>query len=198
MTGRDGDPDEKPTATAIGGNHANWGPGVHTPDDTEKPTRVLESTGRPSTGRVTTPDVDEAATSIFKTPAAKSDADLSAAPVGWVVIVAGPGVGSAFPLGYGSNRIGRGSGIEVAINHGDEAISRGAHARIVYDLKGRTFYLAPGEGTGLTYHDGAPVLAPITLAADAQIEIGHTALRFVPLCGPDFDWTELAAKAPVR
>jgi len=195
MTGRDNDPDERKTATAIGGN-LSWSPGVHTPDDTEQPTKVLDAT---KTRTKTVPgeqeDVDEARTRIQRVPTPSGEVDLSRAPVGWIVITAGPGIGSAFPLSYGSNRIGRGAGIEVALNFGDESISRGAHARLVYDLKGRSFYLAPGEGTGLTYQNGAPVLSPISIAAEAQIEIGNTHLRFVPLCGASFDWLDADVKA---
>ncbi len=53
----------------------------------------------------------------------------------------------------------------------------------------RKFYLQQGEGNQLTYLEGQPVLTPTQLAAGNQIRLGDTVLRFVPLCGKDFDWT---------
>ena len=43
----------------------------------------------------------------------------------------------------------------------------------------------------LTYLDDEPVLAPTPLEALRHIVLGATTLRFVPLCGPDFDWQDL-------
>ena len=47
-----------------------------------------------------------------------------------------------------------------------------------------------GGGTNLTYVDDEPVLAPRELEPLAHVQMGHTVLRFVPLCGPGFSWED--------
>ena len=108
--------------------------------------------------------------------------------VGWLAIVEGPGKGNALQLGYGSNAIGRGETARVNLDFGDDQISRGGHAIVTYDPRGKKFYVQHGGGTNLTYLDDQPVLIPIELPALSHISIGNTVLRFVPLCGEEFDW----------
>lgn len=110
--------------------------------------------------------------------------------VGWLVVVEGPGKGRAVPLGYGSNSIGRGATDRIKLDFGDEQISRSGHAVVTYDPRGRKFYVQHGGGTNLTYLGDQPVLAPAELPALSHIGIGHTVLRFVPLCGAEFDWQD--------
>ena len=110
--------------------------------------------------------------------------------VGWLVVVEGPGKGRAVPLGYGSNSIGRGATDRIKLDFGDEQISRSGHAVVTYDPRGRQFYVQHGGGTNLTYLGDQPVLAPTGLPALSHISIGHTVLRFVPLCGAEFDWQD--------
>jgi hypothetical protein len=110
--------------------------------------------------------------------------------VGWLVVVKGPGRGKALPLGYGMNPIGREpAGNRVCLPFGDEEISRKKHAILTYDPRGRKFYLQHGDSTNLTYLGDAPVLSPTLVEGGETIRIGReTELRFVPLCGEDFDW----------
>ena len=110
--------------------------------------------------------------------------------VGWLVVVEGPGKGRAVPLGYGSNSIGRGATDRIKLDFGDEQISRSGHAVVTYDPRGRQYYVQHGGGTNLTYIGDQPVLAPTALPALSHISIGHTVLRFVPLCGAEFDWQD--------
>ena len=110
--------------------------------------------------------------------------------VGWLVVTAGPGKGRVCPLGYGSNSLGRGEGSRVKLDFGDDRISREGHATLTYDPRGRKFYLQHGGGKNLTYRGDEPVLAPATLEAMQEFSIGGTTLRFVPFCGPDFDWQD--------
>ncbi|MCH8056608.1 MAG: FHA domain-containing protein [Proteobacteria bacterium] len=93
-------------------------------------------------------------------------------------------------LGYGNNSIGRDVSQAIALDHGDSRISRENHCTVTYDPVNRKFYLQPGAGKNLTYLEGQLVLADTQLAAGNQIRVGDTELRFVPLCGKDFDWTE--------
>ena len=90
----------------------------------------------------------------------------------------------------GNNSIGRDVSQAIALDHGDSRISRENHCTVTYDPVSRKFYLQPGAGKNLTYLESQPVLALTQLAAGNQIRVGDTELRFVPLCGKDFDWTE--------
>lgn len=111
--------------------------------------------------------------------------------VGWLVVIAGPGQGRVLSLGYGTNSIGRSESERVQLDFGDDQISRSNHAVITYDMRGRRFYVQHGGGKNLTYLGDLPVLAPTELPSFAHISIGGTTLRFVPLCGSDFEWQDL-------
>ncbi len=110
--------------------------------------------------------------------------------VGWLVVVEGPGKGRAVQLGYGSNSLGRGATDRVKLDFGDDQISRDSHAVVTYDPRGRKFYVQHGGGTNLTYLGDQPLLTPAELPELSHIRIGNTVLRFVPLCGAEFDWQD--------
>lgn len=111
--------------------------------------------------------------------------------VGWLVVVAGPGKGQVCKLGYGTNSLGRGENARARLDFGDEQISRENHAALTYDPRGRKFYVQHGGGVNLTYLGDSPVLTPTPLEPMQDICIGDTTLRFVPFCGPEFDWQDL-------
>ena len=113
-------------------------------------------------------------------------------PVGWLVVVQGPGQGNVVTIGNGVNTIGRASSERVCLDFGDTLISREKHALITYDPRGKKFYIQQGDGTNLTYIGDAPVLAPTELDGFTTIQMGETVLLFVPLCGERFDWAEYA------
>ena len=113
-------------------------------------------------------------------------------PVGWLVVIQGPGQGEVVTLGNGVNPIGRAPDERACLDFGDSLISRHRHALITYDPKGRKFYIQQGDGTNLTYVGDAPVLTPTELHGFSKIQIGETVLLFVPLCGERFDWAEYA------
>ena len=135
-------------------------------------------------------------------PAASVDGDpMDDPPVGWLVIVAGPGRGRVATLGNNRNFIGRDRGQRVSLDYGDDTISREGHGEIVYDPNHRGFHVGPGTGTNLTYvkvREGdfrqldlyEPVLAHRPLEPLAYLWMGNTVLRFVPLCGGDFSWED--------
>lgn len=125
-------------------------------------------------------------------PAANDDFLPNGPVVGWLVVVGGPGKGSSITLGYGMNSIGRDADNRVPIPFGDEQISRKKHATLVYDPRGRKYYLQHGDSSNLTYVGETPVLEATMLSGGETIRIGgETELRFVPLCGEDFDWERL-------
>ena len=109
-------------------------------------------------------------------------------PVGWLVVVDGPGKGRAVQIGHGMNGIGRGNDQRIRLDFGDSTISRHRHSVVTYDPKSHTFYLSHGEGDNLTYLGESPVLQPVTLSAYDRITVGATSLLFLPLCGAEFEW----------
>ncbi len=113
--------------------------------------------------------------------------------VGWLVVVAGADRGRDFRLHAGRNFVGRSPEMHVALTN-DRAVSRDRHAIVVYDPRANRFRVMPGESAGLVYRNGAPVDAPQDLAAEDEIEVGDTRLRFVPLCTEHFQWDADAAR----
>lgn len=118
-----------------------------------------------------------------------SDAPAIVPVVGWLVVTEGPGRGAAMGLISGMNAVGRGDGNAVQIDFGDRAISREAHAYVIYDNEMRTFHVTHGGKTNLVRLNDAPVLAAEPLSHGDTLRIGATSLRFVALCGADFDWS---------
>ncbi len=120
-----------------------------------------------------------------------SESEIIDLVVAWVVVIQGHGRGKSLQLGYGMNTIGRGQNVRVCLDFGDEAISRSApHAIITYDPRGRKFYLQHSDGKNLTYLNDEPILVPTQLTGGEDILLGQTVLRFIPLCGENFDWQD--------
>ena len=111
-------------------------------------------------------------------------------PVGWLVVIRGPGQGNVVTIGNGSNSLGRDIGERLCVDFGDEMISRSTHTVITYDPRGKKFYIQHGGGKNLTYMEDSPVLVPTELRAFSKIQLGETELLFVPLCGEPFDWAD--------
>ncbi len=110
-------------------------------------------------------------------------------PVGWLVEVDGPHKGEAFVIHSERNTIGRGSGMNICLK-GDLTVSRENNAVLSYNPRNREFHLIPGEGKAIVYVNGNELLTPAALCAYDRIEIGHTALLFLPLCGERFAWED--------
>lgn len=111
-------------------------------------------------------------------------------PVGWLVITDGPGRGAAFPLFNGVSQIGRGEGQTIRLDFGDNTISRENHAAVAYDPEQNSFFIGHGGKANLVRCNNMPVLSTQTLSPGDKLRIGETSLMFVPLCGPDFQWTD--------
>jgi hypothetical protein len=115
--------------------------------------------------------------------------------VGWLVVLGGPGRGNARRLGYGQNSLGRDRSERVSLDFGDASISRSKHCFVLYEPRKRQYYLRPGDGANLTYLNGELLAESKSLNPTDVIEIGATKLRFIPLCGPEFDWEDSAPAA---
>ena len=111
-------------------------------------------------------------------------------PVGWIVVVGGPGRGASFTLFNGVSAIGRGDDQPVKLDFGDSSISRTNHAVVAYDSEQRKFFLGHGGKANIVRLNGKPVLSTEELGHDDLIRIGETTLRFLALCGADFDWAD--------
>lgn len=167
----------------------------HKPREDARPTRPVE-TPRQQAAPAPDDDVTRLVSSSQGQPAAPVAEASNASPrsgpsdpvVGWLVVVDGPGKGSSLEVGAGANAIGRAPGQRLRVDFGDASISRERHATLVYEPRGRRFFLQPGDSRNLAYVGEEVVLAPRELASGDEVSIGETRLRFVALCGPDFHW----------
>jgi hypothetical protein len=115
--------------------------------------------------------------------------------VGWLVVVGGPGLGSFRPVFEGNNTVGRAASQRVALDFGDDAISSEEQAYIRYDSAERAFLFVPNLAkTNIVSVNGKRPTAAVMLAAMDVILMGRTQLVFVPFCGAEFDWSEIADK----
>ncbi|MER2556270.1 MAG: FHA domain-containing protein [Candidatus Competibacter denitrificans] len=108
--------------------------------------------------------------------------------VGWLAVIAGPGRGQVLALHYGVNDIGRSDKSRVRLDFGDSAIMSDSHAAIIYTARSRRFYLQ--SLTAEVELNGQPAQESLELAGGAILQLAQTRLRFVPLCGADFDWRD--------
>jgi hypothetical protein len=111
-------------------------------------------------------------------------------PVGWAIVVEGPGRGECFALESGMSQIGRGEDQAIQLDFGDNAVSRTNHAAIVYDAETHTFLLGHGGKSNIVRLNDKPVISNEDIKDGDMIRIGETTLRFTPLCSPDFNWAD--------
>jgi hypothetical protein len=109
-------------------------------------------------------------------------------PVGWLVVVAGPGRGNAFPLHDGVSRVGRADDQTISLNFGDNSISRENHISIAFDSEQSAFYVGQSGRTNIVRLNNKPLLSTEQIRSGDQIRVGETTLRLVALCGEDFTW----------
>ncbi len=111
-------------------------------------------------------------------------------PVGWIVVVKGPGRGHSFALHAGVTLIGRGEDQGIRLDFGDSSISRQNHAAIAYDDEQNSFFLGHGGKSNIIRLNNRPVLSTEEVNSGDLLRIGETTLRLVTLCGADFRWDE--------
>ncbi len=185
--GRGDDPD-KTRAYGQGGYYDD-----EEDDDDDDVTRAAIPGGRasadgakPRAGRIT---VEPA--SGGHGPRVTYPADTASQPVCAVLlIVKGPGIGMALPLSYGRTLVGRGGDSRLQLNLGDDQLS-GMHFIISFDETDGSFDIREADAaTNHTYVNGARVRSAALLAAGDVIKAGATEFRFVPCCGPDWNWAQ--------
>ena len=110
---------------------------------------------------------------------------------GWLVCIEGARVGMDYKIHDGKNFVGRGDDMDIQIL-GDNEISRRNHTVIVYDQKQRNTVILPGDAAGLAYLNDAAIYVPTELKPYDTIELGKSRFIFVPLCGENFEWNDVA------
>jgi len=111
---------------------------------------------------------------------------------GWLVCIEGPAKGRDYRIVTEKNFLGRSDSMDIQVL-GDNYIAKRNHAVFVYDPKKRSTMLLPGDSQGLVYVNGEAVYSPAELSAYDTVELGKSKFLFIPLCGENFEWTELDA-----
>ena len=113
--------------------------------------------------------------------------------VGWLVVVSGLGLGAYRPIFEGNNHIGRSKNQRIPIDFGDDTISSEEQAYIRYDSIDRSFLFVPNlSKTNIVAVNDKKPTGAVKLEAMDLITMGRTKLAFVPFCGEEFNWSELA------
>jgi hypothetical protein len=107
--------------------------------------------------------------------------------VGWLVCIEGPDRGHDFRLHAAKNFIGRSPAMDVSLS-GDETVSREKHGVVTFEPKRASFWLAPGESSGLVYCNGEIVHAAMELKPGDVVEVGQSKLVLVAFVGEAFRW----------
>ena len=125
---------------------------------------------------------------VFEDEGKDQHSGISHLPVGWIVLIDGPGRGYCFTLHSGVSQIGRGEDQAVRLDFGDTSISRNNHAAVAYDEEQGKFFLGHGGKSNMVRLNGMPVLSTEEMANGDEIRIGETTLKFIALCGESFSW----------
>lgn len=144
--------------------------------------------GRAKTRMLGFHNSDSAVANVFDQAETRPDSTHDKFPVGWLVLIEGPGRGASFTLKYGVSSIGRGDNQTIKLDFGDTSISREGHASIAYDEDLNAFFIGHGGKSNLVRLNGRPVLSTEELSNADMIRIGESTLRFVGFCSPEFAW----------
>lgn len=128
--------------------------------------------------------------SAIARPGAAAEADLAApkGPVaGWLVVLDGPARGQDLRLGEGRNFLGVDAAGNPAVLDANSplAVRRGI---VVYDPQDNNWCALPGSSNELCTLNGKSLIEKMPLTAGDIFAVGGAQLRFVPLCGPEFNW----------
>lgn len=158
----------------------------------EPTTRVVR--GRDSGILPPIPEVNDIKTQVVRgKPKIAREGFTQDPVVGWLVIIGGPGLGSYRPIFEGNNAIGRAGSQRIPLDFGDTSISGEEQAYIRYDSVDRAFLFVPNlaKANVVAVNNKRPTGA-VKLELMDVISVGRTQLAFVPFCGEEFDWSELA------
>ena len=125
--------------------------------------------------------------SAIAQPGTAAEVDLAApkGPVaGWLD---GPARGQDLRLGEGRNFLGVDAAGNPAVLDANSplAVRRGI---VVYDPQDNNWCALPGSSNELCTLNGKSLIEKMPLTAEDTFAVGGAQLRFVPLCGPEFNW----------
>lgn len=129
--------------------------------------------------------------SAIAQPGTAAEAGLAAAPkgpvTGWLVVLDGPARGQDLRLGEGRNFLGVDAAGNPAVLDANSplAVRRGI---VVYDPQDNNWCALPGSSNELCTLNGKSLIEKMPLTAGDTFAVGGAQLRFVPLCGPEFNW----------
>ncbi len=118
------------------------------------------------------------------------DLEVMEPVTGWLVCIDGPSKGRDYRILTEKNFLGRADGMDIQVL-GDNYIAKRNHAVFVYEPKRRKTLLLPGNTQGLVYVNEEAIYSPVELAPYDSIEIGKSKFLFIPLCGENFEWSEI-------
>jgi hypothetical protein len=156
--------------------------------------RAGRSAGRVKTRLLGFQAPDDAPQDVFEAAKTASADNKTQFPVGWIIVIDGPGRGTCYTMFNGVSQIGRGEDQAVRLDFGDTSISRNNHAAVAFDDEQGKFFLGHGGKSNLVRLNGKPVLSTEELSNGDEVRIGETTLKFVALCGEDFTWAEDATE----
>ena len=106
---------------------------------------------------------------------------------GWLVVLDGPARGQDLRLGEGRNFLGVDAAGNPAVLDANSplAVRRGI---VVYDPQDNNWCALPGSSNELCTLNGKSLIEKMPLTAGDIFVVGGAQLRFVPLCGPEFNW----------
>lgn len=130
------------------------------------------------------------ADSAIAQPGTAAEVDLAVPKVpvaGWLVVLDGPARGQDLRLGEGRNFLGVDAAGNPAVLDANSplAVRRGI---VVYDPQDNNWCALPGSSNELCTLNGKSLIEKMPLTAGDTFAVGGAQLRFVPLCGPEFNW----------
>lgn len=134
---------------------------------------------------------EDVAPDVFGMDAAPVAQSAPRFPVGWLVVLEGPGQGMSYTVTPGLTTIGRDASQTIALDFGDDSISREQHVAIAYDEDENRVYVGHGGKRNIVRLNGKPLLTTEELSDGDQIKLGKTLLYFVALCGEGFAWKDV-------
>lgn len=162
--------------------------------DAPRPAKSVPARKRQSARRVKTKILDFTDDTVVPRSAVDETAPAATAPsikfpVGWLVLIDGPGRGECFTLKSGVSQIGRDAQETISIDFGDLSISRKNHASVAYDPEDHSFYVGHGGKANIVRLNGKPVLSTELIKDGDVLKIGETSLRLKTLCDEAFNWS---------
>lgn len=167
----------------------------------DEPTQIIEEPARKPAGNPTAGagarQQPSAHTTIigFEPTVPRGQQPVTSEPVvGWLVVLSGPGKGKHRPIYNGANTVGRNADQRIPLDFGDTSIAREQQAFVVYDTRKRQFQIVPNLArSNLVHLNNEALLTNAELKPRDRITMGETTLLFMPLCGKEFDWSDMGS-----